>query len=56
MRNWFAKNKENKQAQKCSRCKQAKKLIFYANNFGVVRGLCKQCRKEIGDKEELFPI
>ncbi|GGF93651.1 hypothetical protein [Paenibacillus aceti] len=65
MRSWFTKhkndsiiklNKPDEQTQKCSRCKRRKKLTFYANDYGVVRGLCKECRKEIGDKEELYPI
>ncbi|WP_019638610.1 hypothetical protein [Paenibacillus fonticola] len=42
--------------QKCSRCGQAKQLVFYANDWGHVAGLCKACRKEIGDKQELYPI
>lgn len=42
--------------QKCSRCGQAKKLIFYSNDGGHVAGLCKECRKDIGDKQELYPI
>ncbi|GAA0137274.1 hypothetical protein YSY43_41150 [Paenibacillus sp. YSY-4.3] len=42
--------------QKCSRCNQAKKLVFYSNDFGHVAGLCKDCRKEIGGKQELYPI
>ncbi|MGG4552639.1 hypothetical protein [Paenibacillus humicus] len=42
--------------QKCSRCNQAKKLVFYSNDLGHVAGLCKNCRKDIGDKQELYPI
>ncbi|WP_110932692.1 hypothetical protein [Paenibacillus bouchesdurhonensis] len=42
--------------QKCSRCNKAKRLIFYSNDWGHVAGLCKECRKEIGDKQELYPI
>lgn len=45
-----------KRNQKCSRCNQAKKLVFYSNDFGHVAGLCKNCRKDIGDKQELYPI
>ncbi|WP_055107968.1 hypothetical protein [Paenibacillus ihumii] len=43
-------------SQKCSRCNQVKKLVFYSNDWGHVAGLCKECRKEIGDKQELYPI
>lgn len=42
--------------QKCSRCNRARKLTFYSNDWGHVAGLCKECRKEIGDKQELYPI
>ncbi|MDF2925568.1 MAG: hypothetical protein K0R57_4482 [Paenibacillaceae bacterium] len=42
--------------QKCSRCKQMDKLTFYSNNQGTVMGLCKECRKKIGDRENLMPL
>ncbi|AZK47367.1 hypothetical protein [Paenibacillus lentus] len=42
--------------QKCSKCNRAKELIFYSNDWGQVAGLCKDCRKEIGDQQELYPI
>lgn len=42
--------------QKCSRCKQMHKLTFYSNPQGTVLGLCKDCRKKLGDKAELDPL
>ncbi|WP_422660114.1 hypothetical protein ACK8P5_06255 [Paenibacillus sp. EC2-1] len=42
--------------QECSRCKKRLPLTFYANDAGTVRGLCKACAKQIGKREELYPV
>ncbi|MNN45482.1 hypothetical protein D3C81_1598200 [compost metagenome] len=43
-------------SQKCSRCGQFKHIAFYADEYGGVKGLCTECRKEIEKTRELFPI
>ncbi|NMO95262.1 hypothetical protein [Paenibacillus lemnae] len=48
--------KRNKKGQACSKCKQRGDLIFYANDAGIVRGLCKDCRKKAEVHEELYPV
>ncbi|HAG00172.1 MULTISPECIES: hypothetical protein [Paenibacillus] len=42
--------------QVCSRCKQRRKLTFYADASGAVRGLCKACRRELERHQELYPV
>ncbi|WP_206098292.1 hypothetical protein [Paenibacillus ihbetae] len=42
--------------QACSRCKQRRKLMFYADASGAVRGLCKTCRRELEQHQELYPV
>lgn len=42
--------------QVCSKCKKRLPLTFYANDAGTVRGLCKACAKQIGKREELYPV
>lgn len=42
--------------QVCSRCKQRRKLTFYSDASGAVRGLCKTCRRELEQHQELYPV
>lgn len=42
--------------QICSRCSKQQPLMFYANDAGVVRGLCKECKKVAEKREELYPV
>lgn len=42
--------------QKCSKCGQVKKIAFFADEYGVVAGLCSGCKKIIEKNRELFPI
>lgn len=42
--------------QKCSKCGQIKKIAFFADQYGVVKGLCSDCKKVIEKNRELFPI
>lgn len=42
--------------QLCSRCKKRLPLTFYASDTGTVRGLCKECAREAGKREELYPV
>ncbi|SDE63026.1 hypothetical protein SAMN04488542_101207 [Fontibacillus panacisegetis] len=54
----FSKNSNVRdiKSQKCSRCGKFKLIAFYADEYGGVKGLCKECRKEIEKMRELFPI
>ncbi|MGM1050257.1 hypothetical protein SAMN05661091_4631 [Paenibacillus uliginis N3/975] len=42
--------------QTCSRCKKLQPLTFYANDAGIVRGLCKECKRTAEKHEELYPV
>lgn len=42
--------------QKCSKCGHMKKISFFADEYGVVAGLCSDCKKIIEKNRELFPI
>lgn len=43
-------------SQLCSKCKQRRPLLFYANEAGAVKGLCKECKKAAERQEELYPV
>ncbi|MNE68749.1 hypothetical protein D3C76_309640 [compost metagenome] len=43
-------------SQKCSRCGKVKRISFYADEYGAIKGLCKECRKEIESTRELYPL
>ncbi|MBO2943982.1 hypothetical protein JJQ72_08395 [Paenibacillus sp. F411] len=51
-----ARKKRQHKAQACSRCKQRSTLIFYANEAGVVRGFCRDCKGKAERYEELYPV
>lgn len=52
-----SQRKEKKvQGQKCSKCGQVKKIAFFADEYGVVSGLCSDCKKKVEKHRELFPI
>lgn len=54
----FGKGRKKRPAegQMCSRCKRRGRLVFYANDAGVVRGLCKECKQAAEKHEELYPV
>lgn len=42
--------------QPCSRCKRRLQLTFCADDAGAVRGLCDECKKELSQHQELYPV
>lgn len=42
--------------QPCSRCRKRRKLTYYANDAGVVSGLCTECKKVLERHQELYPM
>lgn len=54
----FGKGRKKRPAegQMCSRCKRRRPLVFYANDAGAVRGLCKECKQAAEKHEELYPV
>ncbi|GAB6929293.1 hypothetical protein JCM10914A_32760 [Paenibacillus sp. JCM 10914] len=45
-----------KQGQACSRCNRKRPLVFYANDAGIVKGLCKECKNKLEQHQELYPV
>ncbi|MGY5342091.1 hypothetical protein ACXFAU_06505 [Paenibacillus glucanolyticus] len=43
-------------AQPCSRCRHKRQLTFCADDAGAVRGLCNECRRELEQHQELYPV
>ncbi|MFH0071208.1 hypothetical protein [Peribacillus sp. NPDC056705] len=49
-------NHRQDQVQACSKCGRKRPLIFYANDAGSVKGLCKECKRELEQHQDLYPV
>lgn len=45
-----------KDTQICSKCHRKRPIIFYADDTGAVQGLCNECKRELGQHRELYPV
>lgn len=50
------KDSRAKDVQACSKCRRKRQVTFYADDSGAVRGLCNECKKELSQHRELYPV
>lgn len=50
------KDSRIKDVQACSKCRRKRQVTFYADDSGAVRGLCNECKKELSQHRELYPV
>ncbi|WP_145038609.1 hypothetical protein [Paenibacillus sp. Y412MC10] len=50
------RSSSGQRGQACSKCRRKRPLTFYADDSGAVRGLCTDCKKELGRHQELYPV
>lgn len=50
------RTRSGQDGQVCSKCRRKRQLFFYADDFGAVRGLCTDCKRELERHQELYPV